>query len=88
MDIASHCRKLAEHHAGSDLVDRLRATLDVQGRQRDALVQAAEKIESQSAMIAELAGDRDMLIKRICKLEMAIADDGELPPELQDPTMD
>ena len=69
-DLAQHCRTLADFHGGTDLADRLRAALDIQRQQRLALAQAADLIDSQ----------RD----RIRRLELALADDGELPPELRD----
>lgn len=69
-DLAEHCRTLADFHGGTDLADRVRSALDVQRQQRLALSQAADLIDSQRA--------------RIRRLELALADDGELPPELRD----
>lgn len=69
-DLAQTCRSLAGYHGGTDLPDRVRSALDIQRQQRLALAQAADLIDSQ----------RD----RIRRLELALADDGELPPELRD----
>jgi len=69
-DIATVCRRLADCHGGTDLPDRMRATLEIQRHQRLALAQAADTIDEQRA--------------RIRRLELALADDGELPPELRD----
>lgn len=69
-DLAQHCRTLADFHGGTDLADRVRSALDVQRQQRLALAQAADLIDEQRA--------------RIRRLELALADDGELPPELRD----
>ena len=69
-DLAQHCRTLADFHGGTDLADRVRSALDVQRQQRLALAQAADLIDEQ----------RD----RIRRLELALADDGELPPELRE----
>ena len=70
MDIAQHCRRLADCHGGTDLHERLRSALDLQREQRLALVQAADRI--------------DELAARVRRLELALADDGELPAELRD----
>lgn len=70
MDIAQHCRTLADFHGGTDLADRVRAALDIQRQQRLALAQAADRI--------------DELAARVHRLELALADDGELPEELRD----
>ena len=70
MDLAQHCRTLSEFHGGTDLADRVRAALEIQRQQRLALAQAADTIDEQRA--------------RIRRLELALADDGELPPELRD----
>jgi hypothetical protein len=69
-DIATVCRRLAECHGGTDLPDRMRATLEIQRHQRLALAQAAVELDRRDA--------------RIRRLEHALADDGELPPELRD----
>jgi hypothetical protein len=68
-DLAGRCRTLADYHGGTDLAERVRSALDLQREQRIALVQAAAEI--------------DRLIARVNRLELALADDGELPPELQ-----
>ena len=70
VDLATRCRTLADYHGGTDLAERVRSALDLQREQRLALAQAADLIESQRA--------------RIRRLELALADDGELPPELRD----
>lgn len=69
-DTAERCRTLANYHGGIDLAERVRYALEIQSQQRVALAQAAEMI--------------DALRARVRKLELAIADDGQLPPELQD----
>ena len=56
---------------GTDIIDRLGFAERVQRQQRDALTQAADLIDSLRA--------------RVTKLEHALADDGELPEELQAP---
>lgn len=70
MDIAARCRVLSDYHGGTDLAERVRSALEIQRDQRAALARAAEELERLAA--------------RVRKLELAIADDGELPPELQD----
>ena len=69
VDLAARCRTLADYHGGTDLAERVRSALDLQREQRLALAQAADLIDSLRA--------------RVTKLERALADDGELPAELQ-----
>ena len=64
-------RLVASYHMGTDIIDRLGFAERVQRQQRDALTQAADLIDSLRA--------------RVMKLEHALADDGELPEELQAP---
>lgn len=64
-------RLVASYHMGTDIIDRLGFAERVQRQQRDALTQAADLIDSLRA--------------RVTKLEYALADDGELPEELQAP---
>ena len=63
-------RLVASYHMGTDILDRIGFAERVQRQQRDLLTQAADTIDSLRA--------------RVTKLEHALADDGELPPELQD----
>ena len=70
MDIVARCRTLADYHGGTDLAERVRSALDLQREQRLALAQAADHIERLAA--------------RVHRLELALADDGELPEELRD----
>lgn len=70
MDIVARCRTLADYHGGTDLAERVRSALDLQREQRLALAQAADEIERLAA--------------RVRRLELALADDGELPEELRD----
>jgi hypothetical protein len=65
IELANHLRLLSGYHLGTDLVDRLTAAERFQRQQRDALVTAADHIES--------------LMARIIELERMLADDGELP---------
>ena len=69
-DVATRCRILADYHGGTDLAERVRSALEIQRDQRVALAQAADEIDRLSA--------------RVRRLELTLADDGELPPELQD----
>ena len=70
-ELVNHLRLVASYHMGTDLLDRLAHAERVQRQQRDALTQAADLIDSLRA--------------RVNKLEHALADDGELPEELQAP---
>ena len=70
MELAARCRTLADYHGGTDLAERVRSALDIQREQRIVLAQAADELERQAA--------------RIRRLELALADDGELPAELRD----
>ena len=69
LELVNHLRLLSGYHLGTDLVDRLAAAERTQGQQREALAKAADEIERLAA--------------RVSRLELALADEGELPPELQ-----
>ena len=62
-------RLVASYHMGTDILDRIGFADRVQRQQRELLTQAADLIDSLRA--------------RVNRLELALADDGELPPELQ-----
>jgi cell division protein FtsB len=68
--LANHLRLLSGCHLGTDLAERLAQAERVQHQQRDALAQAADEIERLTA--------------RVVELEHTLADDGELPAELQE----
>ena len=63
-------RLVASYHMGTDILDRIGFAERVQRQQRDLLTQAADTIDS--------------LRTRVSRLELALADDGELPEELRD----
>ena len=62
-------RLVATYHMGTDILDRIGFAERVQRQQRDLMNHAADTI--------------DALRERVRRLELALADDGELPPELQ-----
>jgi diphthamide synthase (EF-2-diphthine--ammonia ligase) len=45
-DLTKHLRRLADHHCGVDLVERLAYAMQCQEKQRKALRQAADRIEA------------------------------------------
>ena len=53
-ELLNHLRLVASYHMGTDLLDRLAHAERVQRQQRDALNQAADRIEQLQAEVARL----------------------------------
>ena len=54
LELLNHLRLVASYHMGTDLLDRLAHAELVQRQQRDALNQAADRIEQLQAELAQL----------------------------------
>lgn len=52
LELLNHLRLVASYHMGTDLLDRLAHAERVQRQQRDALNQAADRIEQLQAELA------------------------------------
>lgn len=55
--LTNHLRLLSGYHLGTDLIDRLTAAERFQKQQREALAQAAERIEQLEAEVSKLRGN-------------------------------
>lgn len=53
LELLNHLRLVASYHMGTDLLDRLAHAERVQRQQRDALNQAADRIEQLQAELAK-----------------------------------
>lgn len=53
IELANHLRLLSGYHMGLDLIDRLTAAERFQKQQREALAQAADRIEHLEAELAK-----------------------------------
>lgn len=53
LELANHLRLLSGYHMGLDLIDRLTAAERFQKQQREALSQAADRIEHLEAELAK-----------------------------------
>lgn len=53
LELANHLRLLSGYHMGLDLIDRLTAAERFQKQQREALAQAADRIEHLEAELAK-----------------------------------